>query len=344
MGAAAGHEPRKMMRRIALAAILLAQAVPAAAQQKNDVVSVGQTLSLAQAPYYIALEKDYFAAEHVTVESDSQRGAQDTVAMLATGKLDVSVGSISAGLFNAEAQGLDIRVVAALGVQPSPVVATPSVARKDLWDSGAIKSGADFRGRKVAVNVPGAIPEYFLFLVLEKYGMTMKDIDETILGFPQMLIALQNKAIDVAILPEPFATTALNQGTGALVRPEAGVGSGELTTMVFFSGQFLRERADVGMRFLRPILRAARETQGDYGKNPELGALLAKATGLQPEAVRQSTAALFDPDLDIAKFENSLRRQEQVYRTIGRLDYTTPLRMDRLVDASLVHQAAASLK
>ena len=333
-----------MMRRIAMAAILLAQAVPAAAQQKNDVVSVGQTVSLAQAPYYIALEKDYFAAEHITVESDSQRGAQDTVAMLATGKLDVSLGSISAGLFNAEGQGLDLRVVAALGVQPSPVVSTPSVARKDLWDSGAIKSGADFRGRKVAVNVPGAFPEYFLFLILAKYGMTVKDVDETIIGFPQMLIALQNKAIDVAILPEPFATTAIKQGNAVLVGPEAGVGSGELTTMVFFSGQFLRERADVGMRFLRAILRAARETQGDYGKNPELSALLAKATGLQPEAVRQSTASIFDANLDIEKFEDSLRRQEQAYRKIGRLNYATPLPMDRLVDASLVHKAAATLK
>ena len=263
--------------------------------------------------------------------------------MLATGKLDVSVGSISAGLFNAEAQGLDIRVVAALGVQPSPVVATPSIARKDLWDSGAIKSGADFKGRKVAINVPGAIPEYFLYVILEKYGMTMKDVNKTIIGFPQMVIALQNKAIDVAFLPEPFATTAINQEIGALVVPEAEVGAGELTTMVFFSGQFLRERG-VAIRFLRAMLRAAHETQGNYSKNPELSALLAKATKLKPEAVRESTAAEFDPNLDITKFEDSLRRQEQVYMKIGRLNYSTPLQVNRLVDDTLVHEAAASLK
>jgi NitT/TauT family transport system substrate-binding protein len=329
-----------MIRRIGWAAILLALSVPASAQQKNDKVSVGQTLSLAQAPYYIALEKDYFARERITVESDSQRGAQDTVAMLATGKLDVSIGAISAGLFNAEAQGLDIRIVAALGVQPSPMVATPSIARKDLWDSGAIKSGADFKGRKVAINVPGAIPEYFLYIILEKYGMTMKDVDETIIGFPQMLIALQNKAIDVAILPEPFATTAVNQGNGVVIRSEAGVGAGELTTMVFFSGQFLRERRDAGVRFLRAVLRAAHETQGNYSKNPELSALLAKATKLKPEAITESVAAVFDPNLDITKFEDSLRRQEEIYMKIGRLNYSTPLQMSRVVDASLVHEAA----
>jgi len=203
--------------------------------------------------------------------------------------------------------------------------------------------GADFRGRKVAINVPGAFPEFLLTLILDKYGMTVKDVDETTLGFPQQIIALQNKAIDVAIPPEPFAATAIGQGSGALIVPEEAVGSGEITTMVFFSGRFLRERPDVGKRFLRAIVRAARETQGNYNKNPELGALLAHATMLKPEAVEKSVATAFDRDLDIAKFEASVRHQETVYMKIGRLDYATPLPMDRMVDASLVHQAAASM-
>lgn len=332
-----------MTLRMVAAAGLLALALPAQAQPKNDEVSVAQTLSLAQAPYYIAIGKNYFAAEHIAVDADSQRGAQDTVAMLATGKLDVSIGAVSAGFFNAENHGLDLRAVAAMGIQPSPVVSSPSIARKDLWVSGTIKSGADFRGRKVAINVPGAFPEFLLALILDKYGMTIKDVDETTLGFPQQIIALQNKAIDVAIPPEPFAATAIAQGSGALVEPEKAVGSGEITTMVFFSGQFLRERPDVGKRFLRAIMRAARETQGAYNKNPELGAILAHGTNLKPEAIEHSVATAFDPDLDIAKLEGSVRHQEQVYMKIGRLDYATPLPMDRLVDASLVHQAAASL-
>jgi NitT/TauT family transport system substrate-binding protein len=331
------------MRRV-LVAVCVLLAWPAAAQQKNDVVSVGQTLSLAQAPYYIALEKDYFGAEHITVENDSQRGAQDTVAMLATGKLDVSIGAISAGLYNAEHQGLDIRIVAAMGVQPGPAVATPSVARKDLWDSGAIKSGKDFMGRKIAVNVPGAIPEYFLYLILEKYGMTMKDVDETILGFPQMLIAFANKGIDVGILPEPFATTAVSQGSGVVIPSEEGVGVGELTTMVFFSGEFLRGRPEVGVRFLRALLRAAHETQGAYAKDPALSGILAKATKLKPESVRDSVAAAFDRDLDIDKFAASLSRQERVYMKLGRLAYDTPLDLSKVIDAALVHRAAGSLK
>jgi NitT/TauT family transport system substrate-binding protein len=224
------------------------------------------------------------------------------------------------------------------------VVSSPSIARKDLWDSGAIKSGADFRGRKIAVNVQGAFPEYLITLILDKYGMTLKDVDETVLGFPQQVIALQNKALDVALPPEPFPATAIAMGVAARIVPEQSVGSGDITTMVFFSGRFMRERPEVSKRFLRAILRAAHETQGNYNKNPELAAMLAHATKLKQDAVENSVATAFDPDLDIAKYEDSLRRQEAVYMKIGRLDYATPLPMDRLVDASLVHQATASLK
>jgi len=333
-----------MIRSCMIALALCALALPAAAQQKNDTVTVAQTLSLAQAPYYIALAKDYFGQERIDVDADPQRGAQDTVAMLATGKLDVSIGAISAGFYNAQSHGLDLRVVASMGVQPSPVVSTPSVARKDLWDSGAVRSGKDFRGRKVAINVPGAIPEYFLYVILGKYGMTLKDVDETIIGFPQMVIALKNKAIDVAILPDPFAVTAVQEGYGVVIDAEKTVGAGEITTMVFFSGKFMRERPDVGDRFLRALLRAAKETQGPFNKNPDLVAAMAKESKLKPEAIEASLPSYFDPNLDIAKYEDSIRRQEAVYMKIGRLTYSTPLEMDKMVDASLVHKAANGMK
>jgi NitT/TauT family transport system substrate-binding protein len=325
-----------------ISAAVLALALPAAAAQpKADTVTVSQTITLSQSPYYVALAKGYFTDEHIAVDSESQRGANDVVAMLATGRLDVSMGAISAGLFNAVARGVDLKAVAALGIQPSPRVTTPSVARKDLWDSGAIKSGADFRGRKIAVNVPGALPEFLLTLILDKYGMTLKDVDETMIGFPDMLVALNNKSVDVAFLPEPFATAAIANGTGALIVPESGVGAGELTSMVLFSGPFMRERHDVAVRFLRALLRAAQETKGAFTKDATLNELLAQATKLKPEAIRDSVPYRFDPTLDIGKFKPSLEHQEQIYRKIGRISYDAPLPMERLVDDSLIKQAAA---
>jgi NitT/TauT family transport system substrate-binding protein len=325
-------------------AAALALALPAAAQQKMDKVSVGLVITLSQSPFYVAEEKGYLADEHIAVEEANFAGAGEMISALATGKLDISMGALNAGFFNAANQGLDMRIVAALGAQPAPVGSTPLLARKDLWDSGAIKSGKDLKGRIVAANLPGAIPEYLLTLVLAKYGMGLKDVHETMLPFPQMLIAFKNKAIDAGFPAEPLATQAIREGFAELVVPEESVGNGDLTTVAFFSGQFMRQRTDVAVRFLRALVRGAHDTQGAYNKDPAMAALLAKASKLNQQSIENAVAFAFDPNLDIDKYIDSLRHQEAVHMQNGRLNYTTPLDLAKVVDASLVHKAAASIK
>ncbi len=158
-----------------------------------------------------------------------------------------------------------------------------------------------------------------------------------------MVIALQNKSVDAAIPAEPFATLAIKQGSAALVSEEAGEGGGDMTTVFFFSGKFMRERPAVAVRFLRAMIRGARLVQGFYTKDPAVVDMLAKGTGIAPETIMASVPYGFDPDLDIAKHLDSIRRQEAVHMKDGRLNYTTPVPMDHMVDASFVHKAAASL-
>ncbi len=329
-----------MMWRWAIAAVALAQVLVGSAAAA-DKVSLGQVVSLAQAPYYVALEKGYFAKERIEIDSGDFRGAQDMTAALATGQLDIGMGAFNAGFFNAANQGLDLRAVAALGVQPRSVIATPPLVRKDLWDDGTIRSGKDLKGRKVAVNTPGATPEYTLSLILAKYAMTLTDVDETMIGFPQMVIALENKAVDMAFVTAPFNAIPLRDETAVLLKPDSGVTAGDVTTVVFFSGKFLRERPDAGVRFLRALLRGAQETQGAYNKNPAIAQLLATATKHKLDDIRDSYTFAFDPHLNIDNFRASIRRQEATHRKDGRLTYTEPLPMDRIIDDSLLKKAAA---
>ena len=333
-----------MVRRLALVmALACAAAAPAVAQQQTDKIVLGFAIAIADAPLYVAEAKGYLAAEHIAVDASTYRGAQDAVAALATGQMDVSLGAINAGFFNAANQNLDLRAVATLGIQPLPVTATPLLARKDLWDSGAIKSGADLRGRMVAVNTPGASPEYFLSLILEKYGMTLKDVNETMISFPEMVVALKNNGIEAAIPAEPFATLAICEGLAELVKPDADAGGGDMTTVFFFSGHLLRERPEVGERFLRALIRGTRDSIA-YRSKPEIVDIIAKAVKLTPDIVKSAYPYGFDPDMDIAKYEDSIRRQESRHLKDGRLNYTAPVAMDRMVDATLVHRAAASLR
>jgi hypothetical protein len=95
---------------------------------------------------------------------------------------------------------------------------------------------------------------------------------------------------------------------------------------------------------MRAMLRGARDAQGPYLKDPAIAASIAAQTGLKVEAIQRATPYAIDPGLDIAKYEAGLRRQETVHRQNGRLNFAGPLQLDKVLDASLAHEAAASLK
>jgi NitT/TauT family transport system substrate-binding protein len=337
-------ERRSWMKALAVLTSALVAVLLATRAQAADKVVLGQVVSLAQAPYYVAVERGWLAKQGIEIDSGSFRGGQDMTASLATGQLDIGMGAFNAGFFNAVHQDLDLRAVAALGSQPHPVIATPPLVRKDLWDNGTIRSGKDLKGRKVAVNTPGGTPEFTLSLILQKYGMTLADVDETMISFPQMVIALQNKGVDLGFVSAPFHAVALRDGTAVILEPDADVSAGDITTVVFFSGKFMRERPAVAEHFLTALLTGARETQGAYNKNPEVVKILAKATGITPGDIEASIPFAFDAELDIDNFRDSVARQEAVHMKDGRLDYTTPNPMDRMVDSSLLKKARADLK
>ncbi len=331
------------MIRLSVATALLLGLIIPPAHAETQTVTVRLVRAISQAPFYVAVSKGYFAQEGITVEAAHIRSALDTIGPLATGQLDVSMGAATAGFFNAANKGFDLRVIAAMGIQ-GPVMSTQPLVRKALWDDGTIRSAKDFRGRKVAINAPGDITEYFLTLMADKYGFGIKDINVTPLAFGEQLAAFRNGAIDAGFLPEPLSSTAQLAGATALDTADAGIGEGTITTFVFAGTKFLRERPKVALAFMRAMLRGARDAQGPYLKDPAIAASIAAQTGLKVEAIQRAVPYAIDPDLDIAKFEAGLRRQEAIHRRNGRLNFAAPLRFDQVLDASLVHEAAASLK
>jgi NitT/TauT family transport system substrate-binding protein len=330
-----------MWKHVAAAALAFGLIVPVA--RAEETVTIQIVKALAQAPFYIAEGKGYFEKEGIKVESGNVRSALDTIAPMATGRLDGSMGAATAGFFNAAHQGFDMRIAAALGLQ-GPLMATQPLVRKELWDNGTIKSTKDLKGRKVAINAPGDVTEYFLTLMLQKYGMSIKDVDETQMEFSLQLVAFKNGAIDAGFLPEPLATTAKSQGFAAMIGPESSIGQGTPTSFVFLATKFMHERPKVAEAFMRALVRAARDAQGAYNKDPAIAAMIAQQTGLKIEDVENSAPYLFDPNLDIGKYVAKLRNEEALDRKNGRLNYTEPLSYDKVVDATLVHKAAAEVK
>ena len=117
---------------VGMAAGLLA-AVSAAAGAAPVTVRVGIAQAASDAPFFIADKKGYFAEEGIRVDYTV---LTDMVPSLATGQLDVGGVSNSAGLFNAAARGLDIRIVADKGSTPPATTSIRSWCAR-TWSTAA---------------------------------------------------------------------------------------------------------------------------------------------------------------------------------------------------------------
>src|SRR6266542_5633607 len=112
----------------------------ASAQEK---VRVGIVNSSSDAGFLVAEKKGYFKQEGLEAEFTPFDSAARMVAPLGAGQLDVGGGSASAGLYNAVARGINVKVVADKGSTPRSYDYMPLLVRKELVDTGKVKSVAD---------------------------------------------------------------------------------------------------------------------------------------------------------------------------------------------------------
>ena len=189
-----------------------------------EVLKVGDVRVLNGGGLYVAVEKGYFREVGLDVRLENLTGGADAVPFLATGELDLALGNVSVGLFNAFDRGADVKIIAPGGILPLQDSPLPLIVRKDLIDSGAVRTPADLKGRRVATNTRGGSVEYVLSKVLEGAGRGIADVEVLTLPFPDMPAALSNSSIDAAIPAEPQATRAVNLGVGVPLVKEIAPG------------------------------------------------------------------------------------------------------------------------
>ena len=86
---------------LALALLVL---LPSLARAQAETVKLGDLAAISNAAIYIAIEKGFFKEQGVNTEISNFASAAKMVPALVVGELEVSVGSASAGLFNAVAR------------------------------------------------------------------------------------------------------------------------------------------------------------------------------------------------------------------------------------------------
>src|SRR4051812_1157639 len=161
-------------------------------------VSGGLLPSVAGAPILAGKDLGIFERNGLDVSLQTFTSTPQIMTAVAAGQLDFGQVTMGAAAFNAYHRGVDIVIVAAGSIGTVPVI-----VRKNLWDSGAVRSVQDLKDRTVAINGTGNILEYALHKLLPHGGLTPSDIHVVFLPFPDMVTALGNKAIDAAMMLEP---------------------------------------------------------------------------------------------------------------------------------------------
>jgi len=188
----------------ALAALAVTSAF-APARAETDV-HVALVRSISNGAELIALDRGYFKEAGLNVTIEDINTSANTIAMLATNRLQIVAGGIAAGYFNALEKNIPITII---GDRVSTPIRHNLMLRPDLKDQ--ITDLKQLKGRTIASNGTGSVSTYELGKMLETAGLKLSDVDVKILSFPQMGPAFANKAIDAALVIPPFTYEYIDQ-------------------------------------------------------------------------------------------------------------------------------------
>src|ERR1700689_4630016 len=200
------------VHRWLLAGFALAAAFGLSGRVQAQEITIGTIGASSDAPLFIADAMGYYAEQGLKVKFVRFDSAAKMIPSLGSGEVDVGSGATSAGLYNAAARGIGIKIVADKARNAKGYGFQAIMARTDLIDSGKVKGVKDLKGLKVAMSANGNSENAFMNYALVQNGLSYSDIDPVFLGFPEHIAAFANKAIDASLTVAPTVTEVLTVG------------------------------------------------------------------------------------------------------------------------------------
>jgi NitT/TauT family transport system substrate-binding protein len=255
-----------------------------------QTVHLGVLNAASDAGFFIAQDLGYFREQGLELDMPPFDSAARMVAPLGAGQLEIGGGAHSAGLFNAVARGVDLRLVADKGSSPPGYGFQGLAFRRDLAESGELRAPADLRARRVALPARGITTEVALAGWLRQGGLSLSDVEVVELGFPDHVTAMGSGAVDASVTIEPFLTRILGQQLGTLYQRTDELLPGYQIAEVIYSGAFIREQPDAARRFLIAYLKAVRYyndafSRNDAAKRQEAVSILTRNTTVKDAAL-----------------------------------------------------------
>jgi NitT/TauT family transport system substrate-binding protein len=327
-----------------LAAVVatMAAAQISPAPEKPISVKTGVVGALSDAGIYIALDMGFFKEEGLDVDLVEFRVGPQIIPSLATGQVQASGLSVSPSMFNALQVGSELRLVADKGQVSRGFGWAAITVRGDL--AGAIRDFKDLKGRKIGMPSKGASLFTQLGKALEAGGLGPNDVDLVEIGFPEMMTALANKAIDAAILIEPFVTLVVQRQVAVRWKGvEDFFPFKAQNGLVAYSEHFIKEQPDAARRWMTAHLRGVRvyaDSIADPSKAEAVYRILAGHTAVKDLSLYPKMQPIdFDAN---GRFEvRSLELDQDWFLKLGSQQQRADL--SKVIDYRYVDAAAADL-
>lgn len=307
-------------------------------------VPVGISPVMSSAAMFIAKQRGYFREEgiEVVINPFKASGAK-MVPFLATGQLFVAGGNVNAGMYNAIAQDIPIKIVSDKGTVTPGHGYLALIVRKDHVDSGRYKNLKDLKGMTLAVTAKGVSQQIVIEKYLQKAGLTANDIKLVTLAYSDMNIALANKSIDATVQIEPFVAAAVKNDFAVRVAGDDEVYPNQQSAVIYYSPVFIKQYSEQAQGFMNAYVRGLRDYNDAFEKGDGKQAIikiLTQSTRIKDASIYQAVVPVgLSPDGLVNT--QSLKADAQWYFKHGYLKAAPDI--DTIVDLSFAHKAVKKL-
>lgn len=254
---------------------------------------LGYFANVTHAEPLVGLNNGIFAEElgaNVAIDQKTFNAGPDVITALFAGEIDASfIGPNPAVNGYVQSDGKDVRIVSGAASGGALLIAQPEITKV-----------ADLAKKKIASPQLGNTQDVALRAFLKDNGLGAQENGGNVHVIPtanaDSLTAFQNKQIDGAWVPEPWATRLIQEGGGHVLVDEKDLWpDGKFaTTVLIVRTDFLKKHPDVIERLIRANVR----TVEWINENP------AEAKTLVNEAITKITSKGLKDEVINAAWEN----------------------------------------
>ncbi len=255
-------------------------------EYETITLKMNYALVISYAPIIIAEEEGFFADYGIALEKETFNSSVEAVPLVVGGQLDVFAGASSAGILNVLGNEENIKVVADRGhISPEGCTFQAILVRKDLYESGEITTGVDLEGHTISTPPTGP-GMYFLAQYLEQAGLSLDDVEITNIPRSSQLDSFRNKTVDAIVATELHLSRLMADGYASILIGSEEVVGDYQTSLLAFGKNLLKDRPDIGVRFLAAYLKGV--DQYNEGKTERNLQILSDATGESEELLNNA--------------------------------------------------------